>query len=111
MTKSIIDRIGTDRSRQLMEDAVREAVRQPLPLNNQPSASGRDAIAEALRVESADKVRDTLVFFLWECPSSMIPTRAAVTNWADVLETRGPEFVHFVTECRNWAKPAIQENT
>ena len=43
-----------------------------------------------------------LAFFLWECPSSMIPTKKEVQSWAEALEKRGPEFASDAAACREF---------
>jgi len=43
-----------------------------------------------------------LAFFLWECPSSMIPTKEEVLRWAAALEKRGPEFALDAAACREF---------
>jgi hypothetical protein len=43
-----------------------------------------------------------LAFFLWECPSSMIPTKKEVQRWAEALEKRGPEFASDAVACREF---------
>jgi hypothetical protein len=45
-----------------------------------------------------------LAFFLYECPSSMIPSRDEVAAWALALTERGDEFSGHVEGCRKWAK-------
>lgn len=51
------------------------------------------------------KTLDTaLAFFLHECPSSMIPSRAEVANWALALEKHGNEFASAAAACSEWAK-------
>lgn len=42
-------------------------------------------------------------FFLHECPSSMIPSKAEVLEWAEALEAReGAEFTAHAAACRSW---------
>ncbi|MGA7816143.1 hypothetical protein [Caballeronia sp.] len=43
-----------------------------------------------------------LAFFLWECPSSMIPSKKEVRQWAEALAKRGPEFASDAKACREW---------
>lgn len=43
-----------------------------------------------------------LTFFLWECPSSMIPSKGEVRRWADALDARGHEFASEARACREW---------
>lgn len=43
-----------------------------------------------------------LAFFLWECPSSMIPTKEEVQRWAEALDKRGPEFASDAAACREF---------
>jgi hypothetical protein len=43
-----------------------------------------------------------LAFFLWECPSSMIPSKEEVRRWAEALDRRGPEFASAAAACREW---------
>ncbi|MDN7506627.1 hypothetical protein QZM43_28230 [Burkholderia orbicola] len=45
-----------------------------------------------------------LAFFLYECPSSMIPSRKEVADWAIALADRGSEFAGHAAACRKWAK-------
>jgi hypothetical protein len=48
---------------------------------------------------------DLLEFFLWSCPSSMIPTAEIVTKWKETLLGRGAEFATLVAECDEWLMP------
>jgi hypothetical protein len=43
-----------------------------------------------------------LAFFLWECASSMIPTKDEVQRWAEALDKRGPEFASDAAACREF---------
>ena len=52
---------------------------------------------------------DLLDFFLWNCPTSMIPSHVDVRKWRATLAARGPEFASLVTECDEWLMP--QEGT
>lgn len=45
-----------------------------------------------------------LAFFLYECPSSMIPSRDEVAAWALALAERGDEFSRHAEGCRKWAE-------
>lgn len=45
-----------------------------------------------------------LAFFLYECPSSMIPSRDEVAAWALALAERGDEFAGHAEACGKWAK-------
>lgn len=45
-----------------------------------------------------------LAFFLYECPSSMIPSRDEVAAWALALAERGDEFACHAEACAKWAK-------
>jgi hypothetical protein len=45
-----------------------------------------------------------LAFFLYECPSSMIPSREEVQRWAEALDRRGPEFASGAAACREWCE-------
>ncbi|MEZ0606192.1 hypothetical protein ACAX43_29310 [Paraburkholderia sp. IW21] len=43
-----------------------------------------------------------LAFFLWECPSRMIPDKEEVRRWAEALDKRGPEFESDAATCREF---------
>jgi hypothetical protein len=43
-----------------------------------------------------------LAFFLWECPSSVTPTKDEVQRWAEALDKRGPEFASDAAVCREF---------
>lgn len=58
------------------------------------------------KTASYEEVDLLLAFFLWECPTSMIPSRDTVLDWARSLESRGPEFSGHAKACREWATPA-----
>ncbi|MGC0015387.1 hypothetical protein ACPPTR_07800, partial [Ralstonia pseudosolanacearum] len=45
-----------------------------------------------------------LAFFLWECPSSMIPTKEEVLRWAEALDKRGSEFASDAAACREFVR-------
>ncbi|MDE1143592.1 MAG: hypothetical protein PW999_29070 [Paraburkholderia tropica] len=49
-------------------------------------------------------VNAMLAFFLYECPSSMIPSRDEVAAWALALAERGDEFACHAEACAKWAK-------
>lgn len=53
---------------------------------------------------------DLLDFFLWNSPTSMIPTPAIVTKWRDALVARGPDFASLVAECDEWLMPPEMGN-
>ncbi|WP_233828336.1 hypothetical protein [Paraburkholderia sp. ZP32-5] len=55
--------------------------------------------------ESDSKTVDAmLAFFLYECPSSMIPSREEVAAWALALAERGDEFAPYAEACKKWAE-------
>ncbi|UJH73328.1 MULTISPECIES: dioxygenase [Burkholderia] len=49
-------------------------------------------------------VDSMLAFFLYECPSSMIPSREEVAEWALGLAERGDEFAGHAEGCKKWAR-------
>lgn len=60
---------------------------------------------EPFKTESHEDASDLLSFFLWECPTSMIPSHDAVKKWARTLDARGSGFADLANECRDWLEP------
>ncbi|MGF6858184.1 hypothetical protein [Paraburkholderia sp. CI3] len=59
-----------------------------------------DTVANGTRKE----LNFFLGFFLHECPTSMIPAKQQVQEWAEILEKRGPEFSADAAACREFSK-------
>lgn len=60
----------------------------------------------ALREDGFEQTAALLDLLLWNGPSTMIPTREAVTAWRALLVDRGPVFASLVLECDGWLSPA-----
>ena len=63
----------------------------------------------ALREDGFEQTAALLDLLLWNGPSTMIPSREAVTAWREVLAARGPSFTSLVVECDEWLSPAEGE--
>ncbi|WP_035570502.1 hypothetical protein [Paraburkholderia graminis] len=59
-----------------------------------------DTVANGTRKE----LNFFLSFFLHECPTSMIPAKQQVQEWAEVLEKRGPQFLADAAACHEFSK-------
>lgn len=62
--------------------------------------------ASALREDGFEQTAALLDLLLWNGPTSMMPTRDAVTAWRALLADRGPTFVSLVAECDEWLTPS-----
>ena len=67
------------------------------------TADNEDAYLDKVNNGTKQELDSFLTFFLWECPSSMIPSRREVQRWADALDKRGAEFVSDAKACRDWS--------
>ncbi|MFS8979712.1 hypothetical protein PO002_35445 [Cupriavidus necator] len=63
-----------------------------------------DAYIDKIRHGTKAELDAFLTFFLSECPSTMIPTKAEVACWAEALAARGPEFASDAAACRAFAR-------
>lgn len=59
----------------------------------------------AFETDSPKQIDMLLTFFLWECPTSMIPSHAMIKEWIEILERRGPDFASAVAACREFLEP------
>jgi hypothetical protein len=63
-----------------------------------------DAYLDTVAKGTRQELNFFLGFFLHECPTSMIPTKQQVQQWAEVLEKRGPEFSADAAACHEFVK-------
>jgi hypothetical protein len=63
----------------------------------------------ALREDGFEQTAALLDLLLWNGPSTMIPTREAVSAWRAVLVNRGVAFASLVVECDEWLFPAEEK--
>lgn len=60
-------------------------------------------IEEKLFLNGTERQVDAmLAFFLYECPTSMIPSVEQVRDWGRLLEGRGAEFAKHASMCAIW---------
>lgn len=104
-----------------LREGVRQAAKAPVArdnaaptavINSQPASltpASQAAIPDVILNGSSKELDFFLGFFLWECPSSMIPTREDVRMWAEALEQRGPEFFRDAAACREYVDGPTSE--
>ena len=114
------DKLGRYLTSQLFVDhaneAIRDAVAQEEIENPRPhkpriyasappperDANGDDAFMRVVRYGTTDEISVFLAFFLYESPTSMIPSSHEVASWAEAFDARGPEFASSAAACREY---------
>lgn len=68
--------------------------------------TAQDDVSALVREDDFEQTAALLDLLLWNGPTTMIPTREAVTAWRALLADRGPAFTSLVAECDEWLSPS-----
>ncbi|MDO4642051.1 MAG: dioxygenase [Neisseria sp.] len=59
-------------------------------------------LTHLIQTETPALVGETLDFWLYECSLDEAPSAEEVTQWRDILQSRGGKFVRLAAICQSW---------